>query len=452
MKKTLLTKLTALCLVLGLLLPGALSVRAAERDPIYDMALDSQGAYLMNLETRSVVYEKNARARMFPASLTKMLTALVVLEKCPDTEGTTIAVPDTSLFQAIIDEGGVNMEMRQGEVFTVQDLLLGMMLNSFCDAAELLAWHFGGTDTGRFVAMMNEKAAAIGMEDSHFANAHGLHDPEHWSSPHDIALLLEEAVKDDRFVSLITARSGFIPATEYHDARPLIYTVSIFYPQNEYYLDAFVGGKSGFTDEAGRCLASYSTKDGVSYICVMMGANMDSSRRYGRDNMAWIETSTLVSYAYENFALQTLLKKGQEMTRIPVLDSETKLSVTAGEDLTLLTRAGTEPEYRLDLPEAISATEAEDGAVVGRVTLLLGGEETERSCPLLLKWDGTPIHTKSFLEKEGAKAGEAIRRIFSEDRAFVILIILLVVVIAVSIPAVKITQHLRKKKAKKPKH
>ncbi|MBP5289406.1 MAG: hypothetical protein J6Z79_06020, partial [Clostridia bacterium] len=101
---------------------------------------------------------------------------------------------------------------------------------------------------------------------------------------------------------------------------------------------------------------------------------------------------------------------------------------------------------------AIRATEAEDGAVVGRVNLLLGGEDTERSCPLLLKWDGTPIHTKSFLEKEGAKAGEAIRRIFSEDRAFVILIILLVVVIAVSIPAVKITQHLRKKKAKKPKH
>ncbi|MBQ3865990.1 MAG: hypothetical protein II776_03730 [Clostridia bacterium] len=195
-----------------------------------------------------------------------------------------------------------------------------------------------------------------------------------------------------------------------------------------------------------------SVKDGASYVCVMLGANMDRSRNYGGKNMAWIETSTLLSYVLENFSLQTLLEKGRRMAELPVVDSEAVLPVVAGEDLSLLVRNGTEPEFRLDLPEAISALEVEDGAVVGRVTLTVGDGEAEKSCPLLLQWDGTPVVTKSELVKEGEKIIRSVQRIFTEDRQFVILVILLLVVVAISVPALKVTQYLLKKKSKPPKH
>ena len=227
--------------------------------------------------------------------------------------------------------------------------------------------------------------------------------------------------------------------------------MSIFYPDNEYYLDAFVGGKSGFTDQAGRCLAAFSRQDGVSYVSVMLGANMDASRKYGGQNMAWIETSTLLSYVLENYSLQTLLTRDQKMAEIAVIDSESTLPVVAGEDVILLARNGAEPAFRLDLPEEIGVTEVEDGALVGRVTVTLGEDGPETSCPLLLDWDGSPIPTKSFLEKESVKAGEAVKRIFQEDRTFVILMILLLAAVVISIPALKLTQYLRKKRAK-PKH
>ena len=451
MKKHLFTRLAAFILVFTCLLSCATLVNAAP-DPIYDIALDSQGAYLVNLETGTVLYEKNAGMRMFPASLTKILTALVVLDNCSDPENTTITVTDTSLFQPILDEGGVNMDIRTGESFSVQNLLVGMMLNSYCDAAELLAWHFGGESTEKFVDMMNQKAAEIGMTQSHFVNAHGLHDPDHWSCPRDIALLMEKAVQDPRFVAILERRGGSIPATELHAARQFVHTVNIFYKENPYYLDAFVGGKSGFTDQARRCLATYSTKDGVSYISVMMGANMDGARKYS-GNMAFVETSTLLAYVYENYSLQTLLEKGQQLSEIPILDSDVKLPVVAGEDVILLARNESTAEYSLDLPEAISAAEVEDGTVVGSVSLTINGETAEGAgCPLLLQWDGKPITTKSFLEKEGKKVGEAVRRIFTEDKNFVILVILLVVIVILSIPAVKLTQRAIRKKAKRPKH
>ena len=479
MKHTFLSRLAALLLVLACLAPFAGASHAA-RDPIYDLALDSQGVYLWNPETDTVLYEKNARMRMYPASTTKILTALVVLDHCPDPSAATITATDVSLFAPIIEDGAVHMDIRQGETFTVQDLLTGMMLNSFCDAAQLLAWYYGGESVENFVDMMNEKAAQLGMDSSHFTNAHGLHDPDHWSCPRDIALLLKKAVEDDRFLAIISTRRGTIPASSLHGARELKYTVDIFYENNkyysDYYLDAFVGGKSGFTDEAGRCLAAYSKKDGVSYVSVLMGANLDGAKKYGGKNMAWIETSTLVRYAYENFSPQTLLEKGQKIADLPVRDSDVTLPVVAGEDVVLLARNGVRAEYSLDLPENIGVEEVEDGVLVGRATVFLireapsqepaqTGEEPAQTgeapepereegpaCPLLLQWDGTPVPTKNLLEKEGEKAGQAIRRIFSEDRNFVILVILVAALVIISIPAVKITQRMMKKRAKRPKH
>lgn len=446
-------KLFSLCLALLILSALWVTPVSAAGDPIYDLTMDTAGICIYNPETDSFLYEKNADIEMFPASTTKIMTALVVLENCPDPKNTIVTVPDTGMFQYIIEDGGVNTQLVKGEEFTAYDLLLGLMMNSFCDVADLLAYHFGGGQIEVFIKMMNDKAAELGLEHTHFENAHGLHHPEHHSSPRDMAKILLCASQNETFREIISTRSYTIPATSRHAARPLRYTVDIYYERSDWYLDCYVGGKSGFTDQAGRCLATLAEKDGVTYVSVFLGANTDSSKNY-TGNMAWIETHTLLSYAYENFEIKTVLQKGQVLATLPITDSEQTVSVVAETDVKILARKEYTPEYTFTLPEAVLAPAVSDGAKVGEVLLLPEEEGAEGSllCHAVFLHDGTPIVTRSAIEKGAKSAAEAVSGIFSGDKTFVTLIILLLAVIAISIPALKITAFFHKKKAHRPKH
>ncbi len=445
MKRTL-SFLLAFCLALTCFVPVS-----AEKDAIYDLTLDSQGVYVFNTQTGTPIYEKAQDSRMFPASTTKIMTALVALELCEDPKNETVTVPDTQMFEYIIEDGGVHMQLLRGETFTVYDLLVGLMMSSFCDVADLIGYHFGNGNVSDFIAKMNQKAESLGLENTHFENTHGLHGTNHYSSPKDIAAFFAEAMKNPFFREIISLRNYTIPATDLSAQRQLKYTVSIYYPTNDYYLDSFIGGKSGFTDQAGRCLVTYSEQDGISFISVLLGANMDSSRKYN-ENMAWVETHMLISYCYENFELQTVLHAGDEVAKVGILDSETKLPVLAGEDIVVLTRKGAQPSYRLDLPDIIHLDQVQDKKQIGTVKLVFNDEESEAEYPLLLSWDKVPITTKSKIEKGAESAFAAVSGLFRSDKIFLTLLILLLFVVAICIPAMKITQILHKKKSHRPKH
>ncbi|MBQ3075827.1 MAG: D-alanyl-D-alanine carboxypeptidase [Clostridia bacterium] len=423
----------------------------AEKDPIYDLNLDSQGVYLLNTETETVLYAKAENARMFPASLTKIMTALVVLRENCNLKEETITVTSMSMFDYIIKDRGVHMGLKTGETFTVYDLLAGLMIESYCDAADLLAEHFGDGDISKFIQKMNDTAKALGLENSHFENAHGLHHSNHYSSPRDMAVILREAMKHDAFREIITLRGYAIPATEKCGPRELNYTVRSYNDGAKYYLPCYVGGKSGFTNEAGRCLATYSEMDGVTYISVLLGANLDGNKKYP-GNMAEIETNTLVSYAYENFSLQTVFEKGQEVARLAVTDSKETVSVTAAESLTALVRKESQPTYELDLPKEISVKEVKDGKAVGSLNFTFNSKPVEKSGALTISWDGKPITTKSALKKSAEGAAKAISNIFSEDKTFVILFILLLLVMIITLPLLRLTAYLHRRKFRKPKH
>ena len=198
-------RILSLTLALILLLSAPLSVFAeedpAQKDPIYDITLDSQGAYFINLETETVLYSKAENARMFPASLTKIMTAFVVLNECEDVKNETITITNLSMFDYIIKDRGVHMGLKVGETFTVYDLLAGLLIESCCDVADLLAVRFGDGDIPAFIQKMNATAKKLGMENTNFENAHGLHHSNHYSSPRDIAILLREAMKNARRIS-----------------------------------------------------------------------------------------------------------------------------------------------------------------------------------------------------------------------------------------------------------
>ena len=449
-------RILSLILALMFLLSAPLSVFAEEtnnngKDPIYDISLDSQGVYFINLETETVLYSKAEDARMFPASLTKIMTALVVLNECEDIQSETITITNLSMFDYIIKDRGVHMGLKVGETFTVHDLLAGLMIESFCDVADLLAKHFGDGDISAFIQKMNDTAKELGMENTNFENAHGLHESNHYSSPRDIAILLRAAMQNDLFRQIISLRGYSIPATEKVAARKLKHTINSFNEGAKYHLPCYVGGKSGFTNEAGRCLATYSEQDGTSYISVLFGANLDKDKKYP-GNMAEIETNTLVSYAYENFSLQTVFEKGQEVTRLAVTDSEETVSVVASEPITALLRKDSDPNFNLHVPKEISVKEVKDGKKIGSLDFNFNGEPTKGSHSLSIAWDGKPIATKSALEKGAEGAAKAVSDIFSEDKVFVILFIILLLVIFSTLPLLRLSSYLHKKKMHKPKH
>jgi D-alanyl-D-alanine carboxypeptidase len=290
------------------------------------------------------------------------------------------------------------------------------------------------------------------MEHTHFSNAHGLFaDPTHVTTPRDAATALRAALKNPFFAEVFSLRSYTVPATRRHGARNYKTSLALFDPEDPAYCEGLTGAKGGFTDEAGRCLASFVSRGGVSYCCVLMGANLDASRHYPNRNMTVSETQTLIDYVYTHFDLRTLYRKGELVTTLPIVDSEQTAAIAAGEEIRALIRVTSEPDLRLELPENLVAEEMENGKAVGTLTLVFD-ENTVAACPLLIRYGGEKIHVMSSFEKGWNRFTGAVSGLFRTDKVFVILLILLLVVIGVCIPAVKITQHLHKKFSRPPKH
>jgi hypothetical protein len=168
--------------------------------------------------------------------------------------------------------------------------------------------------------------------------------------------------------------------------------------------------------------------------------------------MCWVETHTLISYAYENYEIKKVLSQNAILGRIPVVDSDTTLPVVVEEEIEVLTRKENALSYRFDWENQIAVDQVADGLEVGHVTLTINDEVTDLTYPLVIDWDGTPISVRSPLEKQTESVKEAVTGIFRTDRAFVIALILLLAVIGICIPALKISRVLHEKKIHRPKH
>jgi len=318
----------------------------------------SRSVYMVNLETDSVVYGKNIHARMYPASLTKILTAVVVIDMCDNIKTTEITAPKSSYFDEIYKVGGANIAIKEGEKFTAEQLLYALMLSSACDAATTLAYHFGNGDPEEFYRLMNEKAKSIGALDSNFLNAHGLHEEKHYSTAYDIAKILEYAVSLPEFLEIICSRTYSIPKTNLTSyKRNIKYTVESFYPESNFYLENIIGGKSGFTQPAGRCLATYGKKDGLSFICVLMGANMDQPAVSSTQiNLTYSDTFNLYSYAFENLALKTVISKETIITTLNVVGGKSEsVNIITDKDYSFLIDESKKITIKTELPESLIA-------------------------------------------------------------------------------------------------
>ena len=269
----LLVVLLALCCSFGVASPAL----AEEGDqPAYSAAeppaLSSAHALLMDYDTGTVLLDKGSHERAYPASTTKIMTALLTLENVGLDEMVTVTEADL----AEISWDSSVAQLKAGDTLSVRDLLAGLLIPSGNDAAYVLARYVGGGDWHAFVDMMNERAAQLGCTDTHFVNPCGLHDDNHYTTAADLALMFREALKHPEFAEISSQSTWELPATEVSPARELEATDDLIDPESPVYMgDAIVASKTGTTWEGGRCLVTLAERDGMSLLGVTLGAPME---------------------------------------------------------------------------------------------------------------------------------------------------------------------------------
>ncbi|HJB34370.1 MAG TPA: serine hydrolase, partial [Candidatus Blautia merdipullorum] len=234
-------------------------------------SLSSTSAVLIDLDSGETLAEKNQSQIVYPASLTKMMTVLVALENIEDIN-TSVTLPE-DIFPALREEGASMAGFEPGETATYQDLLYGAILPSGGECCIALARNISGSEEA-FVAKMNEKAAELEMKHTHFTNTTGLQDINHYSSAEDLGAFLKEALKNQAFYEIFTADTYSVAPTNLHP-EGFTFHSSMFQTMKESNIqDTYIkGGKTGFTSDAGLCLASLGEVNGKSYILVTAHAD-----------------------------------------------------------------------------------------------------------------------------------------------------------------------------------
>ena len=297
-------------------------------------ALDATAALLVSPDSGMVLYSKNADQKRYPASTTKIMTALLTLENVSNLDETvTSEAVDFENVTADSSNAGILL----GEQVTVRDLLYALMLPSANEAAYMLARHVGGS-WEQFVDMMNDRAAELGCTGTHFCNPCGLHEEDHYTTAHDLYLIAKEAMKDVTFRDIVSTVQHRMAKTNLHEER-IIYTTNqlIFSSFQPWSYANCLGIKTGHTSQAGNCFVGYAEYGDAKLFSVVLGCS-DSSKEYPSVAASFTDTKKLCQWGFENFTSKTLARQGEEVTYTKVkLSTDTnQLLLTAKADVVAL--------------------------------------------------------------------------------------------------------------------
>ena len=327
-------------------------------------------AILVERNTNRILYEKNINEKRYPASLTKVMTAIVVLENCSIYEKTTVS------FDAVnsIPAGYSVANLAVGEELTIEQLLHILLMESASDAANALAEHVAGS-VPSFASIMNTKAAELGCKNTHFVNPDGQHSEEHYSTINDLCIIANYAMNNETFKSIVSKNKYVIYPTNKHDSERLLTNTNyLLNPSSEYYYKNATGIKTGFTTPAGNCLMASATDNNLDLLVVVLGGFKDENNQSQR----YSSTVNLLNYGFENFTYKNLRKKGDciKVVEIPNATEETKnLKVLVAKDISVFMNkenADKEFTYTLNLNENLFAPIAKN-SVIGNITYEIDG-------------------------------------------------------------------------------
>lgn len=386
--KKLCSLMAGLVLLCCLVVPGA---QAVTFTPNFEVSAES--VYMVNMDTGVVLYEKNAHEKRAPASLTKIMTTLLLLENVQDLAGTQLTAPGY-IFDELYGMNASHADIRPYEEVNCESLLYAMMLPSGNEAASIVADYLGGGSIPAFCEKMTLRAKELGCEDTNFTNPHGLYgmEKDHYTTAYDMYLIAkacwyhEDETVRETFRAAASATEYWMPLSNKHTtADPgapegksyaIRTTNALMRTTSDYYLPGVAGIKTGSTPEAGYNLISTCTMNGETYLLVVMGTPYETDEMgYG---LAFRDSYNLYNWAYENFSVRPALDTGVDITEVKVKYSsqtDTLMLRPADDLMTLLPNESDETTVNktFDLPEAVSAPIAQ-GDVVGTVTLSLAGE------------------------------------------------------------------------------
>ncbi|WP_168119212.1 D-alanyl-D-alanine carboxypeptidase family protein [Paenibacillus sp. HB172176] len=341
------TSFVAIALVCCLALPAA--AFAAEEKPASpgaspspNLAPSSLSAVLMDADSGTVIFEKNSHDRLPPASITKIMTLLLVMEALDDGKLRLTDKVRTSEYAASM--GGSQIFLEQGEEMTVDDMIKGIALASGNDASVAMAEKLGGTEE-HFVAMMNERAKELGMTDTHFVNPNGLPVQGHYSSAHDIAIMSRELLKHEEVTKYTGLYQDYLRKSS---PKP-------FWLVNTNKLVRFYSGadglKTGYTSEAKYCLSGTAKRDNMRVIAVVMGEPTTKQRNE--------EVSQMFDYSFAQYMNYPIVGKGDSIGTVRVEKGmESQIALTADRPYSVLLQKGASTDnirYELKLNENIKA-------------------------------------------------------------------------------------------------
>lgn len=250
----------------------------------------AETAILMDASTGTILYDKKCNKKMYPASITKIMTALLTIENCSLDEKVTFS--ENAVYSLNYDDA--NIACQVGEQMTVKECLYALMLSSANEVATALGEHIAGS-TAKFADMMNERAKQVGAKNTHFVNANGLHDTNHYVTAYDMAMITRAAAEYPLFNEIVNSTTYTIKKNNKRTEDFASYQRhKMVWPTSGYYYDGIIGGKTGFTDQSGTTLVTYAKRNGMTIISVVLNSNATN---------VYTDTALLLDYGFNNFNL-----------------------------------------------------------------------------------------------------------------------------------------------------
>ncbi len=293
---------------------------------------NAKAALLFDLNGGRVLYENNSTQKNYPASVTKIMTALLALEKGNLSD--ILTVSESSL--ADITYLHSKLGLKAGEEISLENLLTALLVCSANDAANVIAEYISG-DIQSFVALMNTRAAELGMTSTNFVNPHGFHDDNHYTTAADIAIVAREAVKNTTFCEMVKIKTAKIPATNMSKERTISSTNHLIsrYRNTFHYYPYATGLKTGSTEEAGNCLVATAEKNGVNLLSVLLGCDNGNDKELA---YSFTDSKKMFEYIFNNYKTVTIATTSDVVSDSKVYEAKdsTRVALSPSKDVVVL--------------------------------------------------------------------------------------------------------------------
>lgn len=330
--------------------------------------INAPNLLLAETTTGKIIYERNADEKIYPASLTKLMTAILVVENCELDEIVTVSENAVTS----VPSGYVNANLQVGEELTVEDLLYVMLIPSANDAANALAEHVGGSIES-FSAMMNSRAKELGCTGSNFTNPSGLHEEGHYTTTRDLFFISQKAISNNLIRKILGTTTYTLQSTNKYTKTKRVFTTTNYMIRKNltrYYCDYCIGAKTGYTEYAKNCVVEFAKKDGIELTAIVMG---EDSRVKGQK---FLDAKQMFEYVFKNYKSEQVTTKNEKYETVKVNNGtkETKmLDVLYKDNINILKLNDSKQEIEKNIEYYNLKAPIQKGEVVGKITYQYDG-------------------------------------------------------------------------------